>query len=215
MGIAHEVGSTILYGDTATNPERFTGLHPRFNSLSADNGNQIVDAGGTGSDNTSIWFITWGERTCHLLFPEGSQLGIRRQDLGEETKENTDGSLYRVFREKFMQDIGLSVRDWRGIARVANIDVSDLTSDISAGADLLDLMVSAYYKLDNPGLADGNTVIYTSRTIAEFLHKQAMNKGTVQLTLAESAMGGRPVVNFLGYPIRRMDSVLETEAQIV
>ena len=62
--------------------------------------------------------------------------------------------------------------------------------------------------------ADGNTVIYCSRTIAKFLHKQAMNKSNVQLTLSESANGGQPVVSFLGHPIRRMDAILETEAQV-
>jgi hypothetical protein len=213
MGIANEVASTFVYGDTATDPEKFTGITARFNSLSADNGNQIIDAGGTGSDNTSIWFVTWGEQTCHLLHPEGSALGVSRMDKGVQTKEKPDGSLYDVYREKFMMDIGMSVRDWRAIARVANIDVSDLTADASTGADLLDYMIDAYYALDNPGRADGNTVIYTSRTIAKFLHKQAMNKDNVQLTIEKAA--GQPVVEFLGHPIRRMDALLETEARVV
>lgn len=212
MGISQELARTMVYGDTATDPEKFTGLAARFGDTSADNGAQIVDGGGTGSDNTSVWFVTWGEQTCHLLYPEGSELGIRRKDLGVETKEKSDGSLYEVYREKFGMDVGMSVRDWRAIARLANIDVSDLTSDASAGADLIDLMIDAYYQLDNPGMASGNTVIYTSRTIAKFLHKQAMNKTNVELTLEEFA--GRKVPMFLGHPIRRMDSILETEAQV-
>lgn len=215
LGIAHELARTMIYGDTAADPEKFTGLTPRFNSLSADNGNQIVDAGGTGSTNTSLWFVTWGEQSCHLLYPEGSPLGIQRKDKGVETKENSDGSLYEVYREKFGMDIGLSVRDWRAVARIANVDVATLTTDAATGADLLDYMVDAYYQLDNPGVANGNTVIYTSRTIAKFLHKQAMNKSNVQLSLSENAAGGQPVVNFLGHPIRRMDALLETEARVV
>lgn len=213
MGISHELASVMVYGDTATDPEKFTGIAARYNDLSADNGNQIVDAGGVGSDNTSIWFVTWGEQTCHLLYPEGSELGIRRKDKGVETKENSDGSLYEVYREKFGMDVGLSVRDWRGIARIANIDVSDLTADAATGADLIDYMIDAYYQLDNPGMANGNCVIYCSRTISKFLHKQAMNKNNVELTLEEFA--GRKVVMFLGHPIRRMDALLETEARVV
>jgi len=212
MGIAHTLGETILYGDQTTDPEKFTGLHARYNSLSAANGNQIVDAGGTGSDNTSIWFITWGEQTCHLLYPEGSPAGMTRMDRGMQTKELSDGSLYDVYREKFGMDVGMSVRDWRQIARVANIDVSDLTNDAATGADLIDFMIDAYYNLDNPNRSDGNLVIYCSRTIAKFLHKQAMNKSNVQLSLAENA--GKKYVDFLGAPVRRMDSILETEARI-
>jgi len=214
MGIAHELASTMIYGDTATDPEKFTGLAARYSSTTADNGNQIIEGGGTGSDNQSIWFVTWGEQTCHLLYPEGSQLGIRREDKGMDVKEKSDGSLYDVYREKFGMDVGLSVRDWRAISRIANVDTSALTADASAGADLLDLMVDAYYALDNPGMADGNCVIYCTRRIAKFLHKQAMNKSNVELTLAENAGGGMPVVQFLGHPIRRMDALLETEAQV-
>lgn len=213
-GIAQAIGETAIYGNTDTHPERFLGIEPRYNSLTAPNGNQIVDAGGTGSDNTSVWFVGWGEMGTHFLYPEGSQAGIRREDKGVQTKEKADGSLYDVYREKFAQDIGLSVRDWRVNARIANIDVSNLNADASgSSADLIDLMVTAYYRLDNPNKASVNTVIYCSRTIAEYLHKQAMNKTNVNLSL--DTVDGRPVVKFLGHPIRRMDAILETEARVV
>lgn len=213
-GIAHKIGETVIYGNTDTHPERFTGLEPRYNSLTAANGNQIVDAGGTGNDNTSIWFIGWGENGTHFLYPEGSAAGIMREDLGKQVKELPDGSLYQVYREKFCQDVGLSVRDWRVNARVANIDVSELNSTgTGSSADLIDLMVTAYYRLDNPMRTGTNTVIYTSRTVAEYLHKQAMNKTNVNLTL--ETVEGKPMVKFLGHPIRRMDAILENEQRVV
>lgn len=212
-GMANMLGSTVYYGDTDVNPERFTGLHARFNSKTAGNGKQIIDAGGTGSDNTSIWFITWGEDSVHLLYPEGTKAGLQREDKGKTTKELPDGSLYDVYREKFSQDIGLSVRDWRGVARVANIDVSDLRADAGTGADLINLMIDGYYALQNPNQPTGKTVIYAPKTVQTFLHKQAMNKKNVNLTLDQSQ--GKPQVSFLGIPIRRDDNILETEGQIV
>lgn len=213
QGIANSAAYHMIYGNTATEPEKFDGLAVRYSSLNAPNGNQIIDAGGTGSDNTSIWFVTWGENATHLLYPEGSPLGIQRDDIGKETKEKSDGSLYQVYREKFAQDIGLSVRDWRQNARIANIDVSNLTANAATGADLMDFMVDAYYQLDNPGASDGNVVIYCSRTIAKFLHKQAMNANNVRLSIEDYA--GRPTTMFLGHPIRRADALLETEARVV
>jgi hypothetical protein len=215
-GMAQECAEVILYGDIATQPEKFTGMAPRFDTPSAGNGKQLVNGGGAGGVNTSIWFVTWGENTCHLLYPEGTQAGIRRQDLGEETKEKADGSMYRVAREKFEWDVGLSVRDWRGVSRICNIDVSELGSDPTAsgyaGADLIDKMIDAYYLLDNPNQPQGRTAIYTSRRVATFLHKQASNKKNVNLTL--ETVQGKPMVSFLGHPIRRMDALLETEAAI-
>ncbi len=56
---------TVVYGNTTTAPERFTGLAPRFSSLSAPNGGNIVNAGGSSNTNTSIWLIGWGQNTCH------------------------------------------------------------------------------------------------------------------------------------------------------
>jgi hypothetical protein len=213
MGIGIEFARQVMYGDVAAEPEKFTGLTARYNSLAADNGNQIVDAGGVGSTNTSLWFVTWGEQSTHLLYPEGSPLGIQRDDKGLTTKEVTDGSLYDVYREKFSMDAGLSVRDWRGNVRVANIDVTTLTKTGSTGADLIDLLVTALYRLDNPNPPSGNLVIYCSRTIALFLHKQAMNKTNVQLTLEQ--FSGKVIPAFAGIPIKRVDALLETEARVV
>lgn len=212
MGISQELARTVIYGNTDTEPEKFDGLECRYNDPTAANGAQIIDGGGSGSDNTSIWFVTWGEEAVHFLFPEGSPMGVQRDDKGMQTKELGDGSLYDVYREKFSMDAGLSVRDWRAVARIANIDVSALTADGSSGADLIDLMIDAYYALDNPDRADGNTVIYCSRTIAKFLHKQAMNEKNVRIGLAE--YGGRKIPEFQGAPIKRMDALLETEAAV-
>lgn len=212
QGIAHATASTVIYGSTATEPEKFDGLAVRYNDTSAANGNQIILGGGSGSDNTSIWFVTWGENATHFLYPEGSPLGISREDKGMQTKELSDGSLYDVYREKYMQDIGLSVRDWRQNVRVANIDVTALTADAATGADLINLMIDAYYRLDNPNPAEGMTAIYASRTISTFLHKQAMNGDNVRLGL--EMFEGRPVTHFLGIPIFREDALLETEATI-
>ena len=55
------VQENIFYGSKATNPAGFDGLSVRYNKISTDPksiGYRVLDAGGTGSDNTSIWFIT-------------------------------------------------------------------------------------------------------------------------------------------------------------
>jgi hypothetical protein len=214
QGIMHTLATTIFYGNQSTNPERFTGLAPRFSSLSAQNGNQIIDGGGTASDNLSMWFVGWGENTCHLLYPEGSQAGLTRKDLGEETKENTDGSLYRVYREMYGMDVGLTLRDWRAVARIANIRRSTLTADGATGAKLIDLMIQAYYRLDfGANTPSSKLVIYANRTLSQFLHTQAVARTSAQLSLDQYE--GKPILSFMGIPIRRCDALLETEARVV
>lgn len=214
QGMSNKVEEYIWYGDQSTNPEAFTGLAPRLSSLSAGSGSQIIDAGGTGADNMSIWFITWGEEHCQLLYPEGSAAGVQRENKGKQTKENNDGSLYDVYREKFTWDVGFTMRDYRGVSRVANIDVSELNRNPTAGgAYLSDKMIDAYYTLQNPGQGSGRTFVYANKTAQKFLHKQALTDANVNLTLEN--VNGHPVVNFLGHMIHRADSLLETEARVI
>ena len=67
------MADTIWYGDTDVNPERFMGLAPRFDSLSASNGQNIIAGGGSGADNHSLWLVVWGPQTVHGIFPKGSK----------------------------------------------------------------------------------------------------------------------------------------------
>lgn len=212
-GMSQEMATGLFYHDTATAPEKFMGLAPRFGSLGAENGGQIVDAGGTGSDNTSIWFIVWGERTAHLLYPKGSKAGLQREDKNKQTKETSSG-VYDVYREKFNWDIGMSVRDWRYISRVANIDVSDLKADASTGANLVEQMITAYYRLQQRKVMNGKAAIYCNTKIKEFLHKQAL-KANTNVALRVQEVQGEEVVTFLGMPIRECEAILNTEARVV
>ena len=87
--MGNEMASGFFYHNTATDPKKFMGLAPRFSSLTAENGKQIVDCLGTGSDNMSMWMMVAGENTAHLIYPEGSKAGLQRDDKGKTTKENT------------------------------------------------------------------------------------------------------------------------------
>ncbi|WP_426779807.1 major capsid protein [Pseudomonas aeruginosa] len=213
QGFNNKAARYMFYGNTQTEPQAFLGLSPRYNSLAAESGRNIVDAGGTGSSNTSIWFVTWGELTTHLLYPKGSIAGFQHRFLGEDTAKDDVGGEFQAYRDHFKWDIGMSVRDWRANARVANIDVTQLTSDASAGPKLIENMIKAYYLLDNPMQGEGKTVIYANRTIQTFLHLQAMNSKNVNLTLGEYA--GRKIPELLGIPIKRCDELLNTEARVV
>jgi len=213
QGFNNKAARYMIYGNTDSEPEAFLGLAPRYNDLSAESGANIVDAGGTGSTNTSIWFVTWGEMTTHLLYPKGSVAGFQHRNLGEDTVKDATGGEFQAYRDHFKWDIGMSVRDWRANARVANIDVTALTKDGATGADLIELMIEAFYRIENPMQGEGRTVIYCNRTIQTFLHKQAANAKNVNLTLGEYA--GRKIPEFLGMPIKRVDAILNTEARVV
>ena len=205
------MANTLFYGDTGTDPEKFMGLSARYNSTTAESGDNIIVGGGSGSDNTSIWLVCWGPNTCHGIYPKGSQAGLNHQDLGEVTLEDAANGKYQGYRTHYKWDIGMSVRDWRYIVRIPNIDVSNLTKDASgSSAALVDLMVQAVEKLPNVNL--GRCVFYGNRTISSILRRQITNTSNVRLSMDEVA--GKRVMSFDGIPFRRNDAILNDEALV-
>jgi hypothetical protein len=115
------------------------------------------------------------------------------------------------YEEQFLTDHGLVVKDYRQAARIANIDVSNLVSGAGA-ADLIDLMISADYKIDSKD--NGMGVWYVNRTIEAHLHKQALTKVGAGAGLTFDNYQGQKVLMFLGCPVRRMDALLNSEARV-
>ena len=213
QGMSNQMAQTIFYGDETIYPERFTGLAPRYNSLSAENGDNIIDAGGTGADNRSIWLIGWSTETCHGIVPKGSTAGLQQKDLGEVTIENVDGNQGRMqaYRSHYRWDAGLTVRDWRYAVRIANIDKSELTNDASSGADLPDLMFRAMELI--PEYQSVRPAFYMSRDLRTFVRQQVAN-GTKNSTLDFENVGGRRTMFFQEVPMRRCDVLSVDEARV-
>lgn len=211
-GMNQTMATTLFYGDSSLDPEKFMGLAPRYNLLSAENGQNIIDAAGTGSDNASIWLVVWGPNTCHSIYPKGLPAGLQSRDLGEDTLTDAAGGRYQGYRTHYKWDLGLTLRDWRYVVRIANIDVSDLTKNASAGADLIDLLTQAVELVPNIGL--GRPCFYMPRKIRSFLRRQITNKVAAS-TLTMEQVAGKKVVAFDGVPCRRSDALLLTEARVV
>ncbi len=207
------VQENIFYGSKKTNPAGFDGLSVRYDKISSDKnsiGYRVLDGGGKGNTNTSIWFITWGELHTHLLYPKGSQLGFVHEDKGAQTALDADGNMYEVYRDHYKWDVGMSVRDFRSSARIANIDVTALDSE--EAADLIKLMIEAYHRIKRFAKT-GKTVIYCNDTIETYLHFQAINKANVNLSIENFA--GQPIVSFMGIPIKCADQIRNNEKAIV
>lgn len=205
-----QMAQTLFYGDTSVNPQQFMGLSSRYSSKAAGNGQNIIDAGGTGTDNTSIWLVVWGENTVHGIFPKGQKAGLQHQDLGEQTLVDANGGKYQGYRSHYKWDNGLTLRDWRYVVRIANIDVSDLSVPGSA-ANIVTLMIKALHRIPNRGM--GKPVFYMNRTLGQALDLQSLDKASLALTVKETE--GDWWTAFRGIPIREVDAILETEARVV
>lgn len=229
-GMNQQMAGTMFYGNTSTNPERFMGLAPRYNTVTAataQTANNVIDAGGTVSTNTSIWLVCWGPNTVHGIFPKGKISGLQHRDLGEWPLVDANNNKYQGYRTHFKWDMGLTVRDWRYAVRIANIDVTLLSG--GSAANLINALIRAVHRLptapvgtsteqrtdapDGGQYQMGRCVFYTNRIIRTYLDIQAVNKTNVLLRLDE--WEGKTITTFRGIPIRTCDQILSTESRLV
>lgn len=223
-GMVQEFERTFWYSDVTVSGKKFHGMGPRYSSLTQGKASaQVIDGGGSGSDNTSIWFVTWADHATSLIVPEGIAAGVQREDKGEQRTLDENNNPYYIKEELFTDHVGVAVADWRYNARVANIDVSDINT-----TDVNDLMITAFYKLQGTRSYDtstgdpqfdlgstGRTVCYMNRTVMARLDRQSRdpNKG-VRLTEMEG-IDGKMLTSWRGIPIRETDTILNTEARVV
>jgi len=219
---AIEAASLMLYGSPISSNRKTAGFFDIFSTVSATEATskQIIDAGGTGSDNTSILKVHWGERSVFGVYPKETKSGLTRTDYSAGGKlvkipgidEQGNVGDFWGYEEEFCTDHGLVVKDYRQVACVRNIDVSNLVSGVGA-ADLIDLMISADYKIDSQ--ENGQGIWYVNRTLEAHLHKQALTKVGAGAGLTFDNYQGKKVLMFLGCPVRRMDALLTSEGRVV
>lgn len=220
-GMNQEMAGTLFYGNSGTAPEEFTGLASYYNDLSAENADNIIDAGGTGTDNASIWLVVWGKNTCHGIIPKGSKAGLQMNNKGQVTIQNSDGSRMEAYMTHYRWDAGLALRDWRYVVRICNIDKSNLSSLFTPGtgfatssADLGDLMFQAINYV--PSMSMGRPVFYMSRDLRTWVARQAAAKGNGGNITTSQVSGERKHTQlFDGVPMRRVDALAADEARVV
>jgi len=218
--MAQQMAETTIYG-SAANPEEFVGLANRYNDLSATNAENILDAGGTGSDNTSIYLVGWSDQTVYGVFPKGSKAGLTHNDLGLDDVEDSDGNTFRAYKDQYKWKNGLMVKDWRYVVRVCNIDVSDLTGltgtqAIAASTAIIKQMDLAISHM--PKLTGANFAFYGNRTVLAHLRQMALDKSTQAVTIEQAQNQFGDTIHetkFHSIPVRKVDRILNTEARIV
>jgi hypothetical protein len=224
---------SVIYGDTSTTKDGVLGLAPRYNQKSATSGANIIDAGGTGSTNTSIYLVVWGENTVTGIYPKGSKAGLLQEDLGVIDAFDSANNRFRAYAELWQWKYGLHVKDWRYCVRIANIQTADLigqsgTQAITASTWINKLMIKALARIPSMGM--GTATFLASRTVKEMLSIGALDKSQNALSFTEAVnqygkVGAGSVAGsgtgiqggqllFMGVPVLTVDQILATETQV-
>lgn len=231
-GLSQQISQALMYSNETTNPQQFTGFAPQYNTVStanAKNAVNVLDGGGTGSANLSIWLIGWGDETTFTIFPKGSPAGLQYEDKGDvRALYDNNGNQFEGYTSYFCHKIGLCVKDWRYNVRIANIDTTTAGLLGTTPPDLFALMSRAVVRLPtasrrlsgitesdapdepSPGISPA---WYVNRTGREFMDIQAIRDKNVLISSKDFA--GDPVMMFRDSPIRVVDSLTNSEARIV
>lgn len=205
-GINQAFATNYFYGDVNVDEKRFSGLAATYNSLSGDISRNVIDGGGAGGDNASIYLVNHGQNTVYCAFPKGSRAGIQHDDLGLQTSEV--GGLQKVYRECLQFSATLAIKDWRHAVRICNIDVSDLAG--GSPADLFELMIKAVHNIEQTD----NAVFYMNRTLLTYLDIQARSDVQNGGQLSYDNVDGRVITRFRGIPVKRVDALLLNETAV-
>ena len=216
-GMNNGMAQTMIYGNSQVNPKAFDGLFTRYNKIAGNDAltaGQIIDAGGTGSSNTSIGLAVWGDDSLLGIYPKGTKGGLQQEDLGRRPVKDSGGiNEFMAYSSHYKWYNGLSVRDKRQFVRICNIDNGVIMADGTKAKlkDLLTYMIMAQERIYN--IKGGNAAYYCSRATMTLLRLAILEK--IAYNLTEETVGGKPVVQFNGIPVRRVDEILSTEARVI
>ena len=217
--MGQEVAATMFYG-SAADPEEFVGLANRYTSTSDANGENILLAGGAGSDNTSVWLLGIGENEIYGIFPKGSSAGLSHEDLGIQDAFDSSNNRFRAYMDEYKWNVGLQVKDWRYGVRIANLDISDLAG-LSGAQETTDstflpkLMARAIDRL--PRLTGIKPIFCMNRTAASLLRVAALEKSTSAVTIEPGLnQFGQNIhqLKFLGIPVAINDAITNSESLV-
>ena len=230
-GLSQQMATTFFYGNEAVTQAQFTGLSPRFNTVSlanAQNAVNVLNAGGLASANASIWLCCWGEQSGFGFYPKASRAGLVFEDKGD-IRPGFDASRneFEAYTSLFMWKSGLHIKNWQYFVRIANMDTSTAGLAGSTPPDIFALMSKAVVRLPTAGRRiSGITKVdapnqpapatrpawYVNRTVRQYMDIQAIRDRNVLLKPTE--YDGQPIVEFRGIPIRIVDALLSTEATL-
>lgn len=223
MSMGQRFAREVWYGDAGFDPQGLNGLSKRYGDLEGPEAHYIIDCadalgGGSENDNASIWLIVHGAESFFGVVPKNSKVGLRHKasgviDLVQYDDEGKALGTFQGYRDRFLWDVGICVKDPRQIVRACNIDVTKLptTATSSNVADqLVYIMNTMTNRVEN--LNAGRPVFYMNRTIKEYWEKQLLTNRYIEKNMEQAT--GKITITYKGIPIHVDDMLLDTEERV-
>ena len=217
--MGQEFAKTLWYGDNILNPRQFMGLAKRYNSLTGPAKDYIIDCGGEGSDNTSIWLIIHGSESFFGVVPKNGNVGLKHItsgviDLDDIDEDGKHHGTYQGYRDRFQWQVGVCLKDYRQVVRACNIDVTKLATvgnSSDQSANLINIVNEMTNKVENLNI--GKPVFYMNRTLKQAWEHQLLTSHYIERSMDEAT--GKLTTSYKGIPIHVDDMLLDTEERVI
>lgn len=213
--MGQEMASALIYGNIAVDPKQFNGLAIRFpthGGTDEDLSSFYVLNGSRASNNStaalrSIWLVGHGTKSVHGFYPKGTSAGLQRGPVEKGVwTEDSAGGKYKVVRQHFQWDLGLSVKDFRYCGRISNIE-SDYFLAATGMPDYLELTRRLIGRVRSSGVRQ---VFYMDRLTFEAFGVWCSRK-TQDNAIKTEDLFGRKVNTIMGIPVRILDALATNE----
>jgi hypothetical protein len=219
QAMAIKRASLIFNGSADADVQRMGGIFDIYSTVNLATSaiaSQVVDAGGTGSDNTTMMLADLSANGIFGIYPkESKNMGIKVENLGvgdvPALDINGNAGFIRADRSQFGSDLGICVNDYTLSTRVANIDLSDLKGD--SAPSITELALEMYYKAKNVGV--GKKAIFLNSTLAFQWHLQDRREVKAGGQLSFEMIDGKKRMMFMGIPVIVCDAIANNYARVV
>jgi len=212
-GMAQQVMTTLISGDSAGEPEGIDGLQQYLNSLS-----QLTVMDGGNSGGTSIYIVDFNTETgVYMIYPEGAKRGplglaINTNPTGNATGKkwvtDDDDNEYLAYCTQFKWWVGLCITDELAVGRYANINPTVGGSNTFDENNLIQILEYGHF---NPA----TTFLLVSKEVKAQMRIRAKDKANLNFSIA-NGLSGEEIVVFGGEAqVLRCDSISTSESVVV
>ena len=203
-GLSQDITDDLIYGNHDANELQTNGFAHRLNAV--DNKKVISLQSTTTTGLTSIYLIKWGMDKCRIIYPRGSKsAGVQYNWLGEQTKTESNGKQYQIYRAHYRISRGLSVGHEMSVIRICNIDLN--ASNV--GESIAQAIVKAMPRLARGA---GTVSIACNADVKSVMNLAALSKNNIVLP-AEDPWGNE-VLKIGAARFRECPSILTTETLV-
>lgn len=225
----NEMANALIYGNIKDDPRKFNG----FMTFLSNYGNYIDGSGNyvsatdddvpsyyvingakysspSGSARRSILLVGWGNKAVSCFYPRGSKGGLQKGEFKKvDVEDKTKGGTYEAYIQYFKWQLGLDIRDFRYIGRIANIELDHML-DTSGQPDYIELLRHLRARVRADGVRQ---CMYMDRLTLEAIETLLARK-TQGNAMTFSQLQEHTVPTLYGIPVFVTDAMKTNEAAV-